>query len=97
MATWLHNKTLSPEATMLLKAGKEVYKLYFSLLHELPTAPFKIQTWDAGWTQIRKSLADRNKASEELEQVKQARNILAAKIEPHIYQYGFLDEDEIYI
>jgi hypothetical protein len=93
-ATWLAQQQqqngLSLEAQALLNAGTEVYKLYFAQLNQLRTSTFKIDTWDAGWWQIRNALDDVKLGGEALEAVKQAHNTLKAKLDPQIYEYGFL-------
>ncbi len=96
VATWLSQQqqqnALSDEAKALLRAGTVVYKLYFAQLNQLRTSTFKIDTWDAGWWQIRNALDDVKLGNEALEALKLAHNALKAKLLPQIYEYGFLIE-----
>ncbi|MDO9067270.1 MAG: hypothetical protein Q7W05_02300 [Deltaproteobacteria bacterium] len=90
MAAWLHKANLSPEAEEVISAGKAVYKYYFEHINELSTGEFKIQTWDAGWWQIRSALNEQNMCKDLLDKLKEAHNRLKEKILPQIYEYGFL-------
>ena len=96
VATWLSTQTLSKEAQSVLDAGKIVYKFFFSVLNQLATMNWKIQTWDAGWYQIRRCLNEHNLGIEELEILKEKSDLLGTKILPNIEEYGFLDRDEVY-
>ncbi|MDQ6786900.1 MAG: hypothetical protein M3033_08845, partial [Acidobacteriota bacterium] len=58
VALWLKDRNLSKEAEAVLKKGKEIYKFYFANLAQVRTTKFKIESWDAGWWQIRNVLAD---------------------------------------
>ncbi len=90
VATWLTQHTLSAEAQTLLDVAHKVYQLYFASLTTLRTGKFKIETWDAGWYQIRNALTDRELGADELAAVKQAHNALKAKLLPQITELGFL-------
>jgi hypothetical protein len=92
VATWLTKHTLSAEAKAVLTAASKVYQLYFASLTNLRTQKFKIDTWDAGWWQIRSALADRDLGETELIAVKQAHNALKAKLLPQVSALGFLTE-----
>ena len=81
---------MSPEALLLLDFGREVYKFYFNHLNQLRTTRFKIQTWDAGWWQIRNVLDDDNLGLDLLAQLKSAHLALKEKLLPQVYEYGFL-------
>ena len=69
---------------------------YFANLHKLATNIYKIQTWDAGWYQIKHCLTEQNLGLELVNGLKSANNKLAEKILPNIEKYGFLDIDEVY-
>ncbi len=56
----------------------------------LRTQEFKIETWDAGWYQIRNALSDRDLGADELATVKLAHSLLKAKLLPKISEFGFL-------
>lgn len=90
VAQWLSQQELSKEALLVLELGKSVYKFYFNHLNELRTNKFKIQTWDAGWWQIRNVLVDENLAEDLFKELKLAHSSLREKLLPKIYEYGFL-------
>ena len=92
VADWLAKATLSTEAQSLIVAAKAVYQLYFAQLNQLRTTKFKIQTWDAGWWQIRNALADAHLGDAELKAVKLAHQALKDKLVPQVYSLGFLVE-----
>ena len=79
----------------VLEQAKIVYKLFYANLHQMVTHKWKIDTWDAGWYQIRRCLKEHNLATDELKEVGKANEKLADKIRPQIEAYGFLDKDEI--
>ena len=90
VADWLRARRLTPQATAVLDAARALYKLYFASLGQLRTAKFKIETWDAGWWQIRMSLNDANLGAAEFETLKTAHNALKAEILPALKHYGIL-------
>ncbi|MHB8260028.1 MAG: hypothetical protein ACYDCN_06335 [Bacteroidia bacterium] len=90
VAEWLKEQKFSKEANEVLEAGKELYKFYFEHFTELNTGKFKIQTWDAGWWQIRHALLEQNLGKELLEDLKAKHCKLKEKLLPEIYEYGFL-------
>ena len=85
-AKWLKNNRLdlSREAQAVLKAGKEIYKRFYLELERLDVERWKISDWDAGWYQIRMSLG----ATLNLK-------ALSDKLEPQIYELGFLRDEVI--
>jgi hypothetical protein len=97
VAKWLHsNRTLSFHSQIVLDFARSIYKIFYSNLNFLITKDMKIDSWDAGWVQIRRCLAKHNFASDEFILLSNAHNSLARKIEPFIYEYGFLDKDEFF-
>lgn len=96
VANWLKKIEMSEEAKNVLIKGKDVYKFFYSHLNEMATHNWKIDTWDAGWYQIRRSLTEHNLGKEELNDLKAACAELANKILPKIEALGFLDKDEVY-
>jgi hypothetical protein len=96
VAKWISKIELSEEAKIVLEKGKRVYQFYFSHLHQMATKRWKIETWDAGWYQIRRCLTEHNLGSNELEELSSANEQLAKIILPKIEEYGFLDKDEVY-
>ncbi len=89
-ANWLKNRKLSIESIQLLDKGKEIYQLYFVNLNQLRTSKFKIETWDAGWWQIRNALADVNLANNLFDDLKEIHNKLRDKLLPMIDYYKFI-------
>lgn len=87
---WLSEHTLSPEAQAILKKGKEIYRFYFENLNQLRTNKFKIETWDAGWYQIRMALKNADLAAEKIIELKELHRALRAKLLPLLYEYGIL-------
>ena len=90
VAKWIDTHTFSPEAENLYKAGIAVYKLFFEHMNTLRISKFKIESWDAGWWQIRSAIEDRQIGSDELRACKEAADALKSKLLPQIFEYGFL-------
>ncbi len=90
MAKWLKNRQLSPEAAAVLAKGKVIYEFYFAHLSEMRTPKFKIETWDAGWWQIRNAMAEVDLYKTEFEALKALHNTLKDKILPQIGEYGMI-------
>lgn len=90
MAAWLTGHDLSSEAQSVLRKGKQIYQFYFENLNKLATTKFKIESWDAGWWQIRKALADVDLEREIIAELKTFHNQLRDKILPEISRYGIL-------
>jgi hypothetical protein len=89
-SSWLAARKLSPQSQAVLDAARAVYACYFQHLTELRMAKFKIETWDAGWWQVRSALADRGLGEAELAAMKPAMDKLKAKLLPQLQAYGFL-------
>lgn len=60
--------------------------------NQLRTGKFKIETWDAGWWQVRSALKDRDLCTIDLAAVKMAHEALRDKLRPQLAEFGFLDE-----
>ena len=80
----------------VIEKARAVYKLFYLSLNQMATNKWKIHTWDAGWYQVRRCLAEHNFATEEIKELSKANQQLANKILPQIEEYGFLDKDEVY-
>lgn len=91
VATWIAQRILSPEARDLLEAGRTTWRAYLAVLGQLRTGKFKVETWDAGWWQVRSALKDRSLAGAELEAVRRAHDALREKLRPLVSHFGFLD------
>lgn len=87
---WLASRTLSPEAQALINKGKEIYRFYFENLNQLRTNKFKIETWDAGWYQIRMALKNADLAADKINELKELHKALRAKLLPQLTEYGIL-------
>lgn len=98
VAGWLAEREgkLSAEAQAVLEAGRQVYRVYFANLHRMVRKDLKIETWDAGWYQIRRCLVSNHLAFEELEHLQNIHQQLGDKILPYIEHYGFMDKDELF-
>lgn len=96
VADWLSKNDLSDEAKEVIEKAKTVYKLFYANLNQMATNEWKIDTWDAGWYQIRRCLTGHNLATDELNELSKAKKQLATKILPQIETFGFLDKDEVY-
>jgi hypothetical protein len=96
VADWLSKNDLSDEAKDVIEKARAVYKLFYLSLNQMATNKWKIHTWDAGWYQVRRCLAEHNFATEEIKELSKANQQLANKILPQIEEYGFLDKDEVY-
>jgi hypothetical protein len=96
VADWISHQKFSKEAKNVLKHGKKVYQLYFENLNKIITKKMLVNTWDAGWCQIRQLLKEHHLGTDELETLNTANKTLAEKILPQIENYGFLDKDEVY-
>lgn len=87
---------MSDEAKQVIEKAKTVYKFFYANLNQMATNKWKIDTWDAGWYQIRRCLTEHNLATDELKELSKANEQLANKILPQIEEFGFLDKDEVY-
>ena len=96
VANWLSDAILSDEAETVLEKARIVYKSYYSNLNQMATNKWRIDTWDAGWYQIRRCLAEHNLATDDLKELSKANGQLANKILPKIEEFGFLDKDEVF-
>ncbi len=97
IANWIkeNKKKLSKEAKEVIEAGELIYQFYFKNLHQLRTHLFKIQTWDVGFWQIKQVLKDQNLAKDLFKDLKEKHDILTQKIEPQIYENGFISKVEL--
>ena len=65
MVQYLADKTLSPEATAVLDAGRVLWKAYFAYTDVRSVREqCKLNRADVGWYQIRNALAERNKSGD---------------------------------
>ncbi|MEY4937330.1 MAG: hypothetical protein RIS64_3689 [Bacteroidota bacterium] len=76
--------------------AKVVYKLFYANLNQMITHKWKIDSWDAGWYQIKRCLTEHYLAADALKALSKANEKLAFKILPQIELFGFLDKDEVF-
>ncbi len=96
VANWLKNNQLSEGARNVVNKARDVYKIFYTSLNQMATHKLKIDTWDAGWYQIRRCLMEHNFATDELLELNKGNEQLAIKLLPQIEEFGFLDKDEVY-
>lgn len=84
VADWLSKNDISDEAKEVIEKAKTVYKLFYSNLNQMATNKWKIDTWDAGWYQIRRCLTEHNLATDELKELSKANEQLATRFLPQI-------------
>ena len=91
VARWLTVRVLSAEAQAVLQKGKEIYVYYFANLNQMRTNKFKIETWDAGWWQIKQALGDVDLGKPELKDLKALHDTLKEKILPKLKEYRIIE------
>jgi hypothetical protein len=93
VAKWLETR-LNPlsnlEAKAVMDKAKKIYQYYFAHLNQARTAKFKIETYDAGWWQIRQALTDVNLCAVELKELKTAHDKLKEKLLVKLKKYGIV-------
>jgi hypothetical protein len=96
VADWLSKQKLSPEAKAVLNQAKKIYRLYFANLNQLRTKKFKIETYDAGWWQIRQALqeSDISLGKPEFTELKKRHDELKKKLLPQLKDYGIISYTE---
>lgn len=95
-ALWLQNKTLTQEAQQVIDAAREMYKEFYEKSALLNTNKYNVGAWDAGLYQIKACLTDEeynldNDYSSFTTALKNAMNVLEAKIDTEKYFYGFIE------
>ena len=93
-ARWLDQNELSSEASSVLSAARPIYKTFYARLNELDRLKYRLEAWDAGWYQVRRSLEDARLLDDKTFRAEFER--LSAKLLPQIYELGFLRDDVIY-
>jgi hypothetical protein len=91
VANWLAARAMSVEAQAVLDAGRAIWQTYLAQLGQLRTGKFRIDTWDAGWWQLRSALKDRDVGEDTMVALKAAHDALRDKLRPQLPAYGFLD------
>ncbi|MDR2706839.1 MAG: hypothetical protein LBC02_13755 [Planctomycetaceae bacterium] len=91
VAEWLSKRKWSSEVWNVWNQAKEIYCFYFANLNNLHPLKFKIETYDAGWWQIRHTLQDAGLGEKELTKLKQVHNKLREKLLPKLKEYGIIE------
>jgi len=90
VADWLAKQALSTSAQGVLDSARRVYQFYFDNLHLLQREKFQIETYDAGWYQIRQALLDANLGSDLLAHLKQRHDRLKEQLLPQLHDYAIV-------
>ena len=89
-ALWLLRHPLSADSMAVVAAGEAVFRECFEQLHQLRAGNFKIQSWDAGWWQVRGALSERGMGAQALATLKETHEALRSKLTPAVDAFGFL-------
>lgn len=87
---WLSKQKLDSECEELLEIGREIYQSFFKKFKDLPTAACKIQHWDAGWWQIKRSLIEGGFEGENFRQIEEIKKQIGAKISAEASTLGII-------
>jgi hypothetical protein len=90
VSNWLSKQDLSIESQLVINEAKELYKFYFANLNQIRTNKFKIETYDAGFWQIKKGMEDVNIYIDEMKNFKLILDKLKEKLLPQLIEYGFI-------
>jgi hypothetical protein len=90
IAKWLAGQNLDSDCEELLELGREIYKTFFKEFKNLPTAKYKVEHWDAGWWQIKRSLVEGGFETERLEQIEEIKKRIGAKICEQALELGII-------
>jgi hypothetical protein len=87
VADWLSKQQLSPTAKKVIDAAKQVYIFYFANLNCVQKWKFKIETYNAGWWQIRQALQDAQIGIDKLTKLKTYHDKLKEKVSRQLKTY----------
>jgi hypothetical protein len=95
MVQYLADKRLSTEARLVLEEGKVLWQAYFAHTDVRTVRDeLKLNRADVGWYQIRKALQARNAAGDfapvSFKSFEDAYKVLTEKLQPQVYELGFL-------
>jgi len=95
MVRYMADKTFSPEANEVLKAGKTLWQAYFEHTDVRAVRDeLKLNRADVGWYQVRKALQARNAGGDfppvSFKPFEDAYKALTEKLLPMVYELGFL-------
>ena len=99
MANYLKGKPQSKEAKAVLTAGKILWSAYFTKKDKLKTSTkdeYKLNRLDVGWYQIRNALKSLNDTPNAVsfDDFDVAYKNLTVKLQPQVYELGFLRDSE---
>lgn len=99
MANYLKGKKPTPEAKAVLAAGKTLWSAYFAKKDKLKTSTkdeYKLNRLDVGWYQIRNALKSLNDTPNAVsfDDFDVAYKNLTVKLQPQVYELGFLRDSE---
>lgn len=99
MANYLKGKKQSKESKAVLNAGKVLWSAYFSKKDKLKASTkeeYKLNRLDVGWYQIRNALKsfEGGNNEESFADFNEAYKTLTEKLQPQVYEFGFLRDSE---
>lgn len=97
MVQYMSNKKFSDEAKAVLAEGKKLWQAYFAYTDTRTVRDeLKLNRADVGWYQIRKAIESRNSSGDfapvSFDPFKAAYAELTDKLQPQVYELGFLKE-----
>ena len=97
MVQYMADKKFSDEAKAVLAAGKKLWQAYFEHTDSRTIRDeLKLNRADVGWYQIRKAIEKRNSSGDfapvNFEPFKEAYAALNEKLQPQVYELGFLKQ-----
>lgn len=95
MVDYLKDKKLSKESKQVIAEGKKLWQSYFNHTDvRAVREEFKLNRPDVGWYQVRKALQARNNSDDyvpvSFKPFEEAYKTLTEKLQPKVYEYGFL-------
>lgn len=66
------------------------FTTFFKNFKDLPTAKYKIEHWDAGWWQIKRSLVEAGLEIERLERMEEMKKQIGSKINHQALELGMI-------
>lgn len=95
MVQYMEDKEFSVEASFVLDAGRVLWRAYFAQTDvRIVRDELKLNRPDVGWYQIRKALQARNASGDfpivSFKQFETAYKVLTEKLQPMVYELGFL-------
>ena len=97
MVQYISDKKFSDEAKAVLAEGKKLWQAYFAYTDTRTVRDeLKLNRADVGWYQIRKAIESRNTSGDfppvSFDPFKAAYSELTDKLQPQVYELGFLKE-----